>query len=287
MSQKLSDLSIFQDLRPRVREMFFVGDESLLHHRPKIAIIGTRKPNLYAKNATENLAHGLTARGACVVSGGALGIDIIAQEAALARTIMVSPSGLSVIYPQTNRQIIEKIAKNGLILSEHEPKYRPERHSFVARNRIIVHLSDAIIIPQADMASGSMQSARLAYETRRPLFVLAHRAGESPGTNFLLETGRATGIFDVDFFLENFENLIKNYKNPARLGSGAAFYEHLPREKSVSIAKSFKKNFDDEILDFCANAPSFEEAYEKFGEKLLEYELFGKIRRENGAVKPT
>ncbi|RVY47714.1 DNA processing protein DprA, partial [Helicobacter pylori] len=40
----------------------------------------------------------------------------------------------------------------------------------------------------------------------------------------------------------------------------------------------------DEFLEYCAKNPSYEEAYLKFGDKLLEYELLGKIKRINHLV---
>ncbi len=40
----------------------------------------------------------------------------------------------------------------------------------------------------------------------------------------------------------------------------------------------------DEFLEYFAKNPSYEEAYLKFGDKLLEYELLGKIKRINQIV---
>lgn len=98
-----------------------------------------------------------------------------------------------------------------------------------------------------------MQSARLALEFAKPLFVLPHRIGESEGTNTLLAKGKAQAIYNINTFIE-----------------------------SIFGTKTCE---DDEILAFCANNPSFEEAYKHFGAKLYEYELEGKIIRESGSIR--
>ncbi|RVY45316.1 DNA-processing protein DprA, partial [Helicobacter pylori] len=72
----------------------------------------------------------------------------------------------------------------------------------------VIALSDAVIIPQADLKSGSMSSARLAQKYQKPLFVLPQRLNESDGTNELLEKGQAQGIFNIQNFINT---LLKDY----------------------------------------------------------------------------
>ena len=169
---------------------------------------------------------------------------------------MVSPSSPDIIYPQTNAKEIENIAENGLIISEYKANYRPHKVSFLSRNRIIIDLSDIVIIPQADLRSGSMSSANLALKAKKPLFVLPHRINESLGTNALLEKNLARGIYDLDNFV-----------------------------KELGLSATKNESGTDELLEFCKSSPSFEEAFLRFGDKLLEYELNGAIRRENGFVR--
>ena len=110
-----------------------------------------------------------------------------------------------------------------------------------------------MIIPQADLLSGSMESAKLALELGKPIYVLPHRLGESEGTNSLLSEGKAKAIYSPNEWIEEW--------------FGGLF---VPQS--------------DEVLEFCERMPSFEEAYERFGEKIYEYELEGKIQRKNGVV---
>lgn len=240
-----------QALRDPPKNLFFRGNKALLQS-PKIAIVGTRKPNPYAKLLTQKLADLIAKSGGVVMSGGALGIDIIAQSSAFPQTIMVAPTDLNHFYPQTNRAMIQKIQQSALALSEYAHNPEPKPYHFLQRNRIVIALSDTIIIPQADRQSGSMQSTRIALELKKPIFVLPHRIGESEGTNHLLACNQAKAIFDLQEWVKE------------RFGKLACQR--------------------DEVLDFCQMMPSFDEAYTRFGEKIYEYEIEGKIERRNGKI---
>ncbi len=233
------------------KNLFYLGNAELLQSPLIIAIIGSRKPNVYAKNMTALLAKELSKRGATIISGGALGIDILAHANSLPNTIMVAPSSLDVIYPSSNAKIIESIMHQGLLLSEYPCTHHPKNYSFIQRNRLIIALSDLVIIPQADQNSGSMQSAQMAIATQKPLYVLSHKITESLGTNYLLQHHLAKGIFHLEDFM-----------------------------RSLHLTPPCH----DEILKFCSQCPSFEEAFLIFGDALLEYELEGKIIRKNGRV---
>ncbi len=243
-----------QTLKDPPKHIFYTGNIALLDKSPKVAIIGTRHPNQYSQIQTAFLAKEIQKAGGVILSGGALGTDIIAHKAALPDTILISPASLDVIYPATNAPIIKQIAKEGLILSEYEHNPIPKQYEFLLRNRLVVALSDIIIIPQADLQSGSLYSAKLCLEANKPLFVLPHRLNESQGTQNLLQNSQAKAIYDVSLFL-----------------------------KEIGL-DSAPKAQDDAILRFCMGNPSFEEAYLRFGDSLLEYELLGKISRHNGRI---
>lgn len=242
--------SSLQSLPKPPKTLFYQGNLKLLECK-KIAIVGTRKPNPYAKALTQTLASSIAKFGGVVVSGGALGIDIIAHTASFPQTIMIAPTDLNHCYPSTNKAMIQKIYRDSLALSEYENNPTPRAYHFLERNRIVIALSDAIIIPQADLASGSMESAKIALSLGKPLYVLPHRIGESEGTNVLLAQGKAKAIYNSQEWLNEW--------------FGSLF---VPPQ--------------DEILDFCSKIPEIEEAYQRFGDKLYEYELEGKIERKNG-----
>lgn len=255
--------STLQQLQNPPAQLYFLGDVGLLDSTPKVAIVGTRKPNTYAQVQTTLLARALSEIGATIISGGALGIDILAHQAALPRTICVLPSSLDRFYPKSNAAIIAQIATHGLLLSEHEQNHQPQAYHFLQRNRLIIALSDIVIIPQADRFSGSLSSANISKKLNKPLYTLSHRIGESLGTQDLLLSGTAKPIYDIGVF-------VREIAVRFGLASGAGEAE----------------SQDDEIICFARENPSFEEAFLRFGDRVLEYELLGKITRVNGRIMP-
>lgn len=232
------------ELEKPVRRLYYKGDLSLLD-KPKVAIIGSRKMSVYTKNCVLDLASLLKQVGVCVVSGGALGVDIYAHQGAFPSTIGVFANGLNQIYPKNNEKMIKQIYENALALSENEPDYTPQGYDFLLRNRIIIALSEAIIVAQADFQSGSLHSANLAVRLGKKVFVLPQRRNDSDGTNSLLEQGKVRLINDFKAFASSFGDL--------------------------------KAQKEDEIVSFCKNGVSIDEALKRFGDTIYEYELEGKI----------
>lgn len=263
------------------KNLFYKGDLSLLDSF-KVAIVGTRAPNPYTKSLTAELSAAI-AKYAVVVSGGALGVDIIAHTHAFPRTIMIAPSSLDIIYPRENAKMIEKIAHNALILSEYERDYMPHKYSFLERNRLVVGLSDIVILPQGDLKSGTSSSARFAVALKKPIFTLPHRYNESTLTNALLASGEAKAIYNIDDFVEKYivPNACRHCENREAI-------HHLSslRDEPTARRGNPKNNIEsDEILTFCAKRPSFEDAFAKFGNKILEYEFSGLLVRENNTIR--
>ena len=183
-------------------KLFYKGDISLLE-KPKIAIVGTRKPSKYSREITSTLSK-LLSQKYVIVSGGAMGIDAIAHQNAKS-TIMVSPAGLDIIYPKINQKLIENIANNHLIISEYENGYKPRAYSFIERNRIVVGISDFVIIIEADENSGSMRSAEIAIKQNKKIYTIPHRIGESKGTNNLSLNNQADVIWDIEKFIKSLD----------------------------------------------------------------------------------
>ena len=190
-----------QKIKIKEFELFYKGNLELLN-KPKIAIVGSRKASKYTKEITFLLAKKLSKK-FTIISGGALGVDSEAHKGAFPNTILVSPSSLDIIYPKSNENLIKNIYKNGLALSEYEKNYRPYKYTFLQRNRIIVSLSEFVIITEADIKSGSMRSFEWAKEYNKKVFVLPHRLKESSGTNYLAKTNQAEVIWDINEFCEN------------------------------------------------------------------------------------
>lgn len=162
-----------------------------------LAVVGSRDLSDYGREACESLIAGLAGYPISIVSGLALGADACAHEAALRaglHTIAVPGSGLgdSVIYPRTNAGLAQKILHaGGLLLSEHPEDHRARREDFPSRNRIMVGLSDAVLVIEAGPRSGTLITARLASEYNRDLLFVPHRMNDPHafGANLFLPLG--------------------------------------------------------------------------------------------------
>lgn len=141
---------------------------------PYVAVVGTRRPTAWGLKQVQTLTQELATRGFGIISGLALGIDACAHEVALAcgaLTVAVLPCGLDSVYPSCHRALAQRILRSGgALVSEYPPDARPERHTFVRRNRLISGLSVGVLFVQGKARSGSMHTARFACVQRRPLF---------------------------------------------------------------------------------------------------------------------
>lgn len=149
-----------------------------------LTVVGSRAMTSYGQAACTNLITGLAGYPISIVSGLALGTDTCAHKAALAaglHTLVVPGSGLgdSVLYPRSNRPFAKEILeKGGGMLSEYAPDQPSRIYYFSERNRIMVGLSDAVLLIEAGQKSGTLITARLASEYNRDLLCIPHRIGD-------------------------------------------------------------------------------------------------------------
>jgi len=174
-----------------------------------IAMVGSRKPTSYGRQACQKLSAQLARKGVAIISGLALGIDSAAHKGALSadsgKTVAVLGSGLACIYPPQNRALFEQIIRNGAVVSEFALFARPEAHHFPQRNRVISGLSLGTVVVEAADRSGSLITARLAAEQNREVFAVPGSIDsfESAGTHQLIQQG-AKLVTKADDILEEF-----------------------------------------------------------------------------------
>jgi len=171
-----------------------------------ISIVGSRSATDYGENVASDLAMKLSALHIDVVSGGAIGIDAAAHHGALEGegfTIAVLAGGVDVNYPKSNSLLFEKIAANGLILSEVPPRNAPIRHRFLIRNRLIAALSNATLVVEAKIKSGAMSTAGEAAVIGRDVMAIpgSIHSGSSAGCHQLIRDG-AVLVTDVNEICE-------------------------------------------------------------------------------------
>lgn len=171
---------------------------------PAAAVVGTRKATEYGRRMARRIAGGLAAHGVAVVSGMATGIDGTAHRAALdagGPTVGVLGSGLDRPYPRANAALFARMRRAGLLATEFPPSERPRRRHFPRRNRIIAALADAVVVVQAGVPSGALNTATHALELGREVLAVPGRADSKPsqGVHGLLRDGAglAEGAEDV------------------------------------------------------------------------------------------
>ncbi len=159
-----------------------------------VAIVGTRAPSSYGKEATRYFATDLASSGVTIVSGLALGIDAIAHTAALdagGRTIAVLGCGVDVPYPERNQRLAQRIIEQGALVSEYPLGMKPMPSNFPPRNRIISGLSLGTLVIEAGLKSGALITVDFALEQGRDVFAVPGSIFNktSEGTNRLIRNG--------------------------------------------------------------------------------------------------
>ena len=135
-----------------------------------VTITGARAATSYGEHVAAELASDLANAERIVVAGGAYGIEGAAHLAALASdgdTIAVVANGVDRPYPIGHRELLERVADLGLLVSEVPPGAVPTRHRFIARARLMAALSTATVVVEAGARSGSMKVAERAQELGR------------------------------------------------------------------------------------------------------------------------
>jgi len=159
-----------------------------------VAIVGTRRPTIYGRQAAELFARGLAQNGVVVVSGLAKGVDTFAHRATLdsgGRTLAVLGSGIDIIYPSENRKLATEIIERGALISEFPLGTQPDGVNFPRRNRIIAGLSLACLVVEAGETSGALITAEFALEQGREVFAVPGNifSPASRGPNRLIADG--------------------------------------------------------------------------------------------------
>lgn len=242
-----------ESMKKYPEKIYFKGNKELLSKK-KISIVGSRRPSKYSSQITYKIANELSKRGIVIVSGAAMGVDAISHKAATPQnTIAVLANGLNIKYPSINKKLIEEIENNGLLLSTYEEDEKPKNYTFVLRNELVVALGEILIVTHADENSGTLSSVDYGLKMGKKVYTIPQRLGESIGTQKLVEEGKIEVIYDLDDFLNSFGKI---------------------------------KNLDNELDSFLNSFPTYEEAIKKYGNEILELELEGKIKIENGFITP-
>lgn len=176
-----------------------------------LAIVGTRRASHYGSAQADRLAYQVSKAGFTVVSGLARGIDTVAHRAALkagGRTIAVLGGAMDKLYPPENRELAEEIVAHGALISEFPLGREPDRTTFPYRNRIVSGLSKGVLVVEAGLDSGAMNTAEQALEQGRSVMAVPGRVDMdgARGPHRLIQNG-ARLVQDLADILKEFEFL--------------------------------------------------------------------------------
>jgi DNA processing protein len=181
------------------------GDRSATQRRlsavveaPLVAVVGTRSPSPYGQEMARRIAGDLTRAGVIVVSGLALGIDAIAQTAAVdagvgavTSTVAVLGCGADLVYPRSNAHLYARVSASGLLVSEFAWGVPARAWRFPARNRIMAALGRAVVLVEGTRRSGGRITVTHAADLGRDVLCVPGEAGRrlSEAPNRLLGEG--------------------------------------------------------------------------------------------------
>lgn len=232
--------------------LYVKGNLAALNYGKSLAIVGSRAASINGRKTAARIAKELTEQDVCIISGMARGIDTSAHKGAMyacnetGSTIAVLGTGLDVIYPAENKQLYEQITINGCVISEMPLGTQATVNQFPRRNRIVAAMSEAVLVVEAGIKSGSLITARFAQEQQKLLFAVPGTPGESraQGSNHLIKEG-AMLVEDANDILP----FLKGNKTPVKK------QKTIPKQKVLVFENndanfSKQKNKASNLVDF-------------------------------------
>lgn len=204
-----------------------------------VAVVGSRACSSYGEHAAAELAAGLADNEVTVVSGGAYGIDAAAHRGALAAsglTIAVLACGVDVSYPKRNTALFDRVAAEGLIVSELPPGCSPTKLRFLARNRLIAASTLGTLVVEAAVRSGALNSAGWAEQCGRAVLAVPGpiTSRMSEGAHLLVRERNAVLVTSIADILEAI----------SPLGTELTSYPHAPAEPTDGFDLETRRTLD-------------------------------------------
>ncbi len=209
---------------PSLREIYdpplvlYVKGDWSVRDRNAVALVGSRQTTHYGIETARRLAYQLAYLGVTVVSGGARGIDTAAHQGALSakgRTVCVLGTGINIVFPPENKELFDRIAANGAVITQFPFNRRGDKQSFAIRNRIVAGMTLGTVVVEANLTSGALITANFATEYGRQVFAVPGRidSPRSKGCHDLIKKGAklCEGVEDI---LSEFEYLFPSSNRP-------------------------------------------------------------------------
>jgi len=261
--------------------LFFKGAADL-NASKIVAIIGTRSPSEYGRQATERLVRDMASiPGVLIISGLAYGIDAIAHKASLQYqlpTIGVLGHGLDQLYPREHTRLAKNMLREGGLLTKFTTGTKPDTFNFPIRNRIVAGMSDAVIVTETRTRGGSLLTAENALVYHRKVFAVPGRINDerSSGCNALIREGKArllTGVADLQ------EHMGWEQPAPSIIQQGSLFSSERSERPGLSDnERTLLRLFDQKkTLTLMDIHSSIRQDHDVLSVTLLNLELLGHI----------
>ena len=255
-----------------------------LNCRHIISMVGTRKATEYGKTFCQRFLRELSqlCPDVLVVSGLAYGIDINCHRQALANhlpTVGVLAHGLDQIYPRMHRQTAIEMLSQGGLITEYMSQTVPDKLNFVARNRIVAGMADAVVVVESAEKGGSLITAGMGTDYNREVYAVPGRIGDaaSVGCNHLIRDSRAALLQTAEEFVESMGwATVEKEKQPIQR---ELFHTLSPEETLIYNALKGNDGKQLNLLTVETNLP-----VSRLSSLLFEMEMSGLVRRLSGGT---
>ena len=187
--------------------------------RNAVALVGSRQTTHYGIETARKLSYQLAYTGVTVVSGGARGIDTASHQGAMSakgRTIAVLGTGINIVFPAENKDLFDRIAEHGAVVTQFPFNRQADKQSFPIRNRIVAGMTLGTVVVEATLNSGALITANFANDYGRQIFAVPGpiTSPRSKGCHELIKKGAklCEGAEDI---LSEFEYLFPASNRPA------------------------------------------------------------------------
>jgi len=179
------------------------------HDRKRVAVIGSQNVSAEGIGDAVEFSQRLSREGIGIVGGLARGIDTAGHMGALKEkkpTYAVLPCGFNQVHPDENKLLADEVSGNGCLISEYLPDTPVNRGRLIARNRLIVGLSHAVVVGEVSPESvGTLDTAMCCHQLGKILFVII---GKNINHYEKLTGFGAIPLTDVDDYKMIFKTLV-------------------------------------------------------------------------------
>ncbi len=182
------------EVKPKIKRLWYRGELRSEILKKTVAVVGSRRMSRYGRSVIEEIVPRLCGAGYTIVSGLMYGVDQLAHKKTLesgGKAIAVLGWGIARSNdPESDRLADQIVSSDGVVMSEYPEDFRGQLWTFPARNRIVVGLSDIVVVVEAGIKSGTMSTVKWAEKMGKPIYAVPGSmfSSTSEGANFMIET---------------------------------------------------------------------------------------------------